>query len=143
MCEAVMYYLAVPLVYVIACVMISISTKESLHSVRVVKSHINFRHTAFTEKFKESSLQKFSRNFSHKFIKSSLQDSKSTRVFVTNPDQSPYRADSMYVVDSRDSDHSSNSNQSDRSSDGKNSGLARLSVRDDSFTDLRESLLEP
>ena len=49
-----------------------------------------------------------------------------------------------YVAYSRDSDHAvNNSNQSDqRSSDGNNSG-PRLSVRDDSLTDLREPLLEP
>ena len=62
-------------------------------------------------------------------------------MFATNPNQLYDRADSVYVAYSRDS-ADSNSNKSDRSSEGNNSGLARLSVRDDSFTDLRESLLE-
>ena len=95
-------------------------------------------------KFKESSLQKFSLNISQKLIKSSLHDSEST-VFATNPNlESPYRADSVYVAYSQNSDHTGgNSNQSDRSSDRSNSAAPRLSVRDDSFTDLRESLLEP
>ena len=62
-------------------------------------------------------------------------------MFATNPNQSYHRADSVYVAYSRDS-ADSNSNKSDWSSEGNNSGLARLSVRDDSFTDLRESLLE-
>lgn len=96
-----------------------------------------YRDTIFTEKFKESPLRKFRKNFSQKFIKSS----EPTHVFATNPNQLYHRADSVYVAYSRDS-ADSNSNKSDRSSEGNNSGLARLSVRDDSFTDLRESLLE-
>lgn len=104
---------------------------------------IIYRRTAFTEKFKESSLQKFSRSIGQKFTKSSQQESNSTQIFVTNPSQLPHTADSVYVAYSRDSDHSNNSNQSgDRSSDGRNSG-SRLNIRDDSFTDFRESLLEP
>ena len=77
-------------------------------------------------------------------MKSSKQDNKPVRLFAINPNQSPHRADLTYVAYSGDSDHTvNNSNQSDqRSSDGNNSE-PRLSVRDDSFTDLRESLLEP
>ena len=77
-------------------------------------------------------------------MNSSKQESEPVHLFATNPNQSPHRADLTYVAYPRDSDHTvNNSNQSDRrSSDGNNSG-PRLSVRDDSFTDLRESLLEP